>query len=148
MIKVTEDELGFLWKKLKDNLEYLAYKDSKNSKKNLSEKVVYSPITQETERGMHLIAEIIEDKNRVVKEGINMSGFHTFQIKEEKKEDIILRNKLITSQADLVVSLRKFCQSEGEHDPCLNYKDCYDCAIRKRMEQTKDDLLNNFEGIN
>lgn len=60
---------------------------------------------------------------------------------EEKIKKEILQNNLIVSRAELVVSLRKFCESESQHEPCLNYHDCDDCDVRKRIEELKQDVI-------
>ena len=60
---------------------------------------------------------------------------------EEKVKNEILNNNLVASRANLVVSLRKFCESESQHEPCLNYRDCDECDVHKRIEELKEGVL-------
>jgi hypothetical protein len=51
-----------------------------------------------------------------------------------------MQNNLMTSRANLVVALRQFCNSETDHEPCLNYRDCDECHIREKIDKLKFDM--------
>ena len=55
------------------------------------------------------------------------------------------RNMLAKSRADLVVSLSKFCEVVGEHDPCLNNRHCDECDVRKRIDELKDYVFFDWQ---
>ena len=50
-------------------------------------------------------------------------------------------NNLVKSRADLYVSLHKFCEIAGEHDPCINSRRCDECDVHKRVEELRDKIL-------
>ena len=57
-----------------------------------------------------------------------------------KPEKEIEKNLLTDSRARLYVSLMAFCKEAGNHDPCLNYKECSECPVTRRLEELVDEV--------
>ncbi len=55
----------------------------------------------------------------------------------------IEENRLFESRATLYVALMQFCKEASDHDPCLNYRNCDECSVRKRTDELRDQVIFN-----
>jgi len=53
------------------------------------------------------------------------------------------KNLLTESRARLIVALREFCKAESNTEPCLNLWNCDECAIHRRIEDLKFEVMHD-----
>ena len=53
-------------------------------------------------------------------------------------------NRRIESRARLAIALKDFCKAFSEDEPCLNYQDCDECDIERRIKELKEEVMWAF----
>ena len=52
--------------------------------------------------------------------------------------------KEISAKIELYLALVKFCNEVSNHEPCLNYKKCYECSIAEKKESLKKEIMKSY----
>jgi len=56
----------------------------------------------------------------------------------------ILKMKEQTAKIEQFLALEKFCDSVCNHEPCLNYRDCDECDVKRKREELKEEIMYAF----